>query len=94
MLTGARDWKGQDFVWALKDKLVPSPKKFLPSPLSSLFLELTDVWGSVTAGMIDRSNGEIAAQALGRWRRAARVSGSDRPTTELSGTVANHKRKK
>ena len=28
----------------------------------------------VLAGMIDRSNGEIATQALGRWLRAAKVS--------------------
>ena len=35
---------------------------------------MTDVWNAVTAGMIDRSNGEIATQALSRWRRAGPVS--------------------
>ena len=32
-----------------------------------------DVWNNITAGMIDRDNGELARQALSRWRRAAKI---------------------
>jgi len=64
MLTGADRSKT---LWALNDKLSAFQKK-----LNKLYL--SDVWNNVTAGMIDRSNGEIATQALGRWRRAAKVS--------------------
>ena len=42
--------------------------------LSIRYYTMTDVWNRVTAGMIDRSNGEIAVQALGRWRRAGRLT--------------------
>jgi hypothetical protein len=36
---------------------------------------MTDVWNSVTAGMIERTNGEIASQAHSRWVRAAKTAG-------------------
>ena len=72
MLTGAERSKT---LWALNDKLSAFSKKLHRLYLSIRYYTLTDVWNSVTAGMIDRSNGEIAAQAMGRWRRAARVSG-------------------
>ena len=45
--------------------------------LSIRYYTMTDVWNGVTAGMIDRSNGEIATQALSRWRRAGRMTISD-----------------
>jgi hypothetical protein len=34
---------------------------------------MTDVWNQYTAGMIDRDAGEIANDALKRWKRAARA---------------------
>ena len=34
---------------------------------------MTDVWNNVTAGMLDRNNGEVARMAMNRWRRAATV---------------------
>lgn len=70
MLTGADRSKT---LWALNDRLSVFSKKLHQLYLSIRYYTLTDVWNSVTAGMIDRSNGEIAEQALGRWRRAARV---------------------
>lgn len=70
MLTGADRSKT---LWALNDRLSVFSKKLHQLYLSIRYYTLTDVWNSVTAGMIDRSNGEIAQQALGRWRRAARV---------------------
>lgn len=69
MLTGADRSKT---LWALNDKLSAFSKKLHQLYLSIRYYTFTDVWNSVTAGMIDRSNGEIAEQALERWRRAAK----------------------
>ena len=71
MLTGADRSKT---LWELNDKLTAFQKKLNKLYLSIRYYTMSDVWNNVTAGMIDRSNGEIATQALGRWRRAARVS--------------------
>jgi hypothetical protein len=70
MLTGADRSKT---LWALNDKLSAFQKKLNKLYLSIRYYTMSDVWNNVTAGMIDRSNGEIATQALGRWRRAAKV---------------------
>ena len=71
MLTGADRSKT---LWALNDKLSAFQKKLNKLYLSIRYYTMSDVWNNVTAGMIDRSNGEIATQAFGRWRRAAKVS--------------------
>ena len=71
MLTGADRSKT---LWALNDKLSAFQKKLSKLYLSIRYYTMSDVWNNVTAGMIDRSNGKIATQALGRWRRAAKVS--------------------
>ena len=71
MLTGADRSKT---LWALNDKLGAFSKKLHRLYLSIRYYTMTDVWNCVTAGMIDRSNGEIAVQALGRWRRAGRLT--------------------
>ena len=71
MLTGADRSKT---LWELNDKLAAFQKKLNKLYLSIRYYTMSDVWNNVTAGMIDRSNGEIATQALGRWRRAAKVS--------------------
>ena len=71
MLTGADRSKT---LWALNDKLSAFQKKLNKLYLSIRYYTMSDVWNNVTAGMIDRSNGEIATQALGRWQRAAKVS--------------------
>ena len=39
--------------------------------LSLRYYTLADVWNDITAGMIDRDNGEAARMALSRWHRAA-----------------------
>ena len=39
--------------------------------MSLRYYTLNDVWNNITAGMIDRSNGEVARLAMSRWRRAA-----------------------
>lgn len=68
MLTGAERSKT---LWALNDRLSAFQKKLNLLYLSIRYYTLSDVWNNVTAGMLDRSNGEIASQALTRWRRAA-----------------------
>ena len=70
MLTGAERSKT---LWALNDKLSGFSKKLHQLYLSIRYYTMNDVWNSVTAGMIDRSNGDIARPALGGWRRRAAV---------------------
>ena len=71
MLTGAERSKT---LWALNDKLGAFSRKLYRLYLSIRYYTLGDVWNNATAGMLDRSNGEVARMALTRWRRAAKVS--------------------
>ena len=68
MLTGAERSKT---LWALNDRLESFNKKLTRLSLSIRYYTMSDMWHNVTAGMLDRSNGEIAHQAMGRWRRCA-----------------------
>ena len=70
MLTGAERSKT---LWELNDRLAQFNKKLSRLCLSIRYYTMADVWNNVTAGMLDRINAEIASQALGRWRRCARV---------------------
>ncbi len=70
MLTGAERSKT---LWELNDKLSAFSRKLHLLYLSIRYYTLNDVWANVTAGMLDRSNGEAARMALTRWRRAAAV---------------------
>lgn len=71
MLTGAERSKT---LWELNDRLASFSKKLNRLYLSIRFYTMTDVWNNVTAGMIDRTNAEVAHEAYSRWRRAARVA--------------------
>ena len=71
MLTGAERSKT---LWELNDKLAAFSRKLHLLYLSIRYYTFNDVWNHVTAGMLDRSNGEAARIALTRWRRAAAVS--------------------
>ncbi len=71
MLTGAERSKT---LWALNDKLGAFSRKLHQLYLSIRYYTLGDVWNNATAGMLDRSNGDVARMALTRWRRAAKVS--------------------
>lgn len=64
-------------LWALNDKLSAFGKKLHRLYLSIRYYTMTDVWNGVTAGMIDRSSGKIATQALSGWRRAGRMTIND-----------------
>ena len=68
MLTGAERSKT---LWALNDKLSAFSRKLHLLYLSIRYYTLNDVWNTVTAGMLDRDNGEVARLAMNRWRRAA-----------------------
>ena len=68
MLTGAERSKT---LWALNDKLSAFSRKLHLLYLSIRYYTLDDVWNNVTAGMLDRDNGEMARLAMNRWRRAA-----------------------
>ena len=68
MLTGA---ERSQTLWALNDQLSAFQKKLNLLYLSIWTYALNDVWNNVTAGMLDRNNGEVARMAMSRWRRAA-----------------------
>ena len=68
MLTGA---ERSQTLWALNDQLSAFQKKLNLLYLSIRTYTMTDVWNNVTAGMLDRNNGEVARMAMNRWRRAA-----------------------
>ena len=62
MLTGADRSKT---LWALNDKLSAFKKKLNKLYLSIRYYTMSDVWNNVTAGMIDRSNGEMLRKHWG-----------------------------
>lgn len=68
MLTGAERSKT---LWALNDKLSAFSRKLHLLYLSIRYYTLNDMWNNVTAGMLNRNNGEAARMAMSRWRRAA-----------------------
>lgn len=71
MLTGAERSKT---LWTLNDRLDAFNKKLNRLYLSIRYYTLTDVWNSVTAGMLDRTYGEVAHEAHRRWIRCARAA--------------------
>lgn len=70
MLTGA---ERTELLWHLNDALDMLNKKLRKLALSIAFYNLSDVWKSATAGMIERSHGQIASDAIDRWKRAQRA---------------------
>ncbi len=71
MLTGA---ERSETMWVLSDKLGTFHKKLNRLYLSIRYYTMTDVWNNATAGILDRTYGEMATMALGRWKRAARTA--------------------
>lgn len=71
MLTGAERSKT---LWALNDRLDAFNKKLNKLCLSIRYYTMNDVWNSVTAGMLDRDNGDIATEAHRRWIRCAKAA--------------------
>ena len=71
MLTGA---ERTEMIWQLADELARLNAKLRTLAISIAYHNFTDVWNQYTAGMVDKSHGEIAADAYERWRRASNVS--------------------
>lgn len=71
MLTGA---ERSQTLWALSDKLGDFSRKLHRLYLSIKYYTMTDVWNSVTAGMLVPDAGDIARQAHRRWIRAAKAT--------------------
>ena len=72
MLTGAERSKT---LWALNDQLSDFSRKLHLLYLSIRYYTFNDVWNNVTAGMLDRDNGEAARMALSHLAQG----GSSRP---------------
>lgn len=70
MLTGA---ERTELLWWIEDNMAQLNRKLRKLAISIAFYNMTDVWHQATAGMIDRSHGDVAADALDRWKRAQRV---------------------
>lgn len=70
MLTGAERSKT---LWELNDRMEAFSKKLNKLYLSIRYYTMTDEWNSITAGMIERTNAEVAHQAYDRWRRCASI---------------------
>ena len=69
MLTGA---ERSSILWDLNDHLEAFNHKLNQLAMSIKCYTMNDVWYSMSAGIVSRSNGEIASQARARWMRAAR----------------------
>jgi len=70
MLTGA---ERTELLWWIEDNMAQLNRKLRKLAISIAFYNMTDVWHQATAGMIDRSHGDVAADALDRWKRVQRV---------------------
>lgn len=70
MLTGA---ERTELLWNLNDALDQLNRKLRRLAMSIAFYNLGDVWNNATAGMVERSHAQVAADAIDRWKRAQRV---------------------
>lgn len=70
MLTGA---ERTELLWSLNDALDQLNRKLRRLAMSIAFYNLGDVWNNATAGMVERSHAQVAADAIDRWKRAQRV---------------------
>ena len=82
MLTGAERSKT---LWALNDQLAAFSRKLHLLYLSIRYYTLNDMWNNVTAGMLDRDNGEVARMALSHWRE-----GGCSRTIKMNGYEKNY----
>lgn len=70
MLTGA---ERTELMWMLSDNMYALNKKLRQIALSVAYYNMTDVWNHAIAGMVDKTHGQIAAEALDRWKRAQKT---------------------
>ena len=74
MLTGSERSKT---LWELNDRLALFSRKLNLLYMSIRYYRISDVWNNATEGMVNRTNGDIALQALKRWRRIATIGKSE-----------------
>ena len=58
----------------INDELAYLNKKLRSLIISISYYNLKDVWINATAGIAHRGSREVAAYALDRWKRAAKVT--------------------
>lgn len=63
-----------EMLWTLSDELARLNSKLNAVALNIAFHNMADVWNKYTAGMIEKSHGQIAEEALSRWKRASKAS--------------------
>ena len=71
MLNGA---ERTEMLWQLSDNLAVLNAKLRLLAISIAYYNFTDVLKKATAGMTDRSHGQIAADAFDRWNRAMGIA--------------------
>lgn len=71
MLTGK---ERTELLWWLSDQLSQLNTKLHQLAFSIAYYNLKDVWINITAGIIDKDHGQIAQEALDRWKRARNVN--------------------
>lgn len=56
-------------LWMLDDRLASFNRKLTSLALSIRYYTMTDVWNAATAGIVEKSNGQLADMAFDRWKR-------------------------
>lgn len=68
MLNGA---ERTELLWTINDAMAQLNNKLHSLALSIGYFNMVDVWNYLTAGMLDKSHGQIAREAFARWHRAS-----------------------
>ena len=70
MLSGA---ERRELLWAITDELQAFNNKLKELIWSVAYYNMTDVWNKATAGMMLKDRGQIAREALERWKRVSKA---------------------
>lgn len=70
MLDGAQR---NTLLWAVQDDLAEMNRSLRQLSMSIAYYNFSDVWKNLTSGMIDKTHGEIAEEALSRWKRSVKI---------------------
>lgn len=63
-----------EMLWSVNKSLYELNAKLRQIAISISFYNLKDVWNKATQGMVEKTHGQIAKDALDRWKRAKNVS--------------------
>ena len=63
-----------EMLWTINKNLYDLNAKLRQLAISIAFYNLKDVWRKATQGMVEKTHGQIAKDALERWKRAKDVS--------------------